>query len=572
MSRLRIGLAQINTWVGHPTHNAEKAVAWSRQAAAAGVDLLLYPELTLAGYPPEDLLFRSDFVAACEAALAGVVDRIAVPVAIIGVPRMGPAGLENAAAVVAGGRVVAWYQKQHLPNYGVFDEARYFAPGRDPLVVDLGQGFRVGVTICEDMWMPDGPWLPEARAGADLLVNISASPYERGKPESRERMLRTRAADAAAYVAVCNLVAGQDELVFDGTSAVYGPTGHVLARAPSFVETLVVMDLEGGQAEYRRRRDRRWHGGGEGVRVVEAPAPAVQHPPMAPPAVVAFRESVEELRQALVLGLRDYVAKNGFEAVLVGLSGGIDSSVTAALAVEALGRDRVHTVFLPSAITSDESREDAAQLAEALGVDFRELPIGGIFDATLEVLQPHFAGRGWDITEENLQARIRANLWMALSNKFNWLVVTTGNKSEMATGYSTLYGDMAGGLALLKDVYKEDVYRLAEAINRERAVIPPRVLVKPPTAELRPGQRDDETLPPYPVLDAMLRAFVEEDRSPAELVAAGFDPDQVARTVRMVNRNEYKRRQAPVGIKVSPRAFGRDRRLPISGQFPEEVD
>jgi NAD+ synthase (glutamine-hydrolysing) len=571
--RLRVGLAQIDTWVGRPRHNREKVTAWAREAARRGVDLLVFPELTLAGYPPEDLLFREDFVAACLQELERLAQDNPVPVTIVGLPKMGPDGLWNAAAVLAGGEVVAWYRKQHLPNYGVFDEARYFAPGRDPLLLDWPNGFRVGVTICEDVWMPDGPWLEEARQGADLLVNISASPYERGKPRDRERMLRTRAIDAAAYLAVCNLVAGQDELVFDGTSGVYGPAGQVIARAGSFREELVVVDVEGGQAEYRRRRDRRWHGYGPAAPplVVPVSVPSAR-PPVAEAVPAPFVDPVTELRQALVLGLTDYVAKNGFQEVVLGLSGGIDSSVAAALAVEALGAERVHGLYLPSPFSSSDSREDARQLATALGIDYRELDIGQIFQAARDVLAPHFAGRPWDIAEENLQARIRGMLWMALSNKFGWLVITTGNKSEMATGYSTLYGDMAGGLAILKDVYKGDVYALAHAINREREIIPARVLTKPPSAELRPGQRDDESLPPYPVLDKILEGYVERDRSPAELIGDGLPPPYVELAVRLVNANEYKRRQAPVGIKVSSRAFGRDRRMPIAGRYPEEVE
>ena len=567
--RLRLGLAQMNTWVGRPRRNADQVRAWARRAQALGVDWLVFPELTLSGYPPEDLLLREDFVAAAESELAPLAAERLAPVVVVGLPRRGPPGLQNAAAVLADGRVAGLYAKQHLPNYGVFDEARYFAPGTERLLVDW-DGWRVGISICEDMWLADGPWLDDARAGADLLINLSASPFERGKPRQRDAMLATRALDAEAYVAACNLVGGQDELVFDGTSAVYGPDGGTLARAPGFQEHLLVVDLEPGVARHRRRTDRRWRGAERVETGLAVAATEGRHPPLEAFAPAPFGGDVDALYAALTLGLGDYVEKNHFPGVVLGLSGGIDSSVAAALAVAALGPDRVHGVFLPSRITADSSREDALALAGNLGMECREIPIADSFAAMMAALAPHFGDRPWDATEENLQARIRGTLWMALSNKFGWLVVTTGNKSEMATGYSTLYGDMAGGFALLKDVYKEDVYRLAAVINRRDEVIPARVLTKPPTAELREGQRDEDSLPPYPVLDQILLGYLEQDLSPSELKARGLPDDAVDLAVRLVNRNEYKRRQAPVGVKVSARAFGRDRRMPITGQFPGE--
>lgn len=567
--RLRVGLAQIDTAVGAPTKNRDRILEAAHRAAERGVDCLLCPELALAGYPPEDLLFREDFVAACAEALQAVAKACPVPLMIVGLPWISESGLTNAAAVVVPRQVLALYHKHHLPNYGVFDEARYFAAGDQRLLLEWA-GWRIGVSICEDIWLPDGPWLDDARAGADLLVNLSASPYQREKPRERERMLATRASDAEAYLASCNLVGGQDELVFDGTSAVYAPDGTVLGRAASFAEDLLVVDLEPGLSRYRRRLDRRWlHHAPDQAMVVDVPQEPKAHPSSEPPGLKAFLEPVEELRQALRLGLADYVDKNRFAGVVLGLSGGIDSSVTAAIAVEALGPERVHGVFLPSTITSDESREDAEQLAAMLGLDYHVIPIGAIFQTSLDELQGLFAGRAWDVTEENLQARIRGNVLMALSNKFGWLVLITGNKSEMATGYSTLYGDMAGGFGLLKDVYKGDVYRLAHAINRSGVVIPQRVLDKAPTAELRPGQKDEDSLPPYPLLDQILAGYIEQDWSPAELVARGFPAEAVRLAVTLVNRNEYKRRQAPIGIKVSPRAFGRDRRMPVTGRFPE---
>jgi NAD+ synthase (glutamine-hydrolysing) len=569
-SRIRIGLAQVNVRVGRPADNRRRLEEWMAEARARAVDILLFPELALSGYPPEDLLFRSDFIAACWAELETLAQHTVVPLVVVGLPRRGVSGLTNTAAVLVPGRVAALYDKQHLPNYGVFDEARYFTPGHERILLEWA-GWRIGLSVCEDVWLADGPWLEDARAGADLLLNISASPYHRDKPAARDRMLATRAQDAEAFLAACNLVGGQDELVFDGTSAVYGPDGAVLARAASFAEELLTVDLDPEMPRYRRGLDRRWfhREPGGAVRVVPVEGEPAVHRPGAPATVRPFLEPVEELRRALVLGLKDYVEKNGFAAVVVGLSGGIDSSVTAALAVEALGAERVHGIFLPSAITSRESREDAEQLAAALGIDYHEIGIAPIFEASMAQLAELFRDRPWNEAEENLQARIRGNLLMALSNKFGWLVLITGNKSEMATGYSTLYGDMAGGFGVLKDVYKRDVYRLAEAINRDRPVIPPRVLEKAPTAELRPGQRDEDSLPPYAVLDQILAGYVEQDLSPEELIARGFDPEHVRLTVKLVNRNEYKRRQAPVGTRVSPRAFGRDRRMPITGRFPD---
>jgi len=566
--RLRIGLAQIDTVVGSPAHNGDR-VRWAvAEAVAQQVDLLVLPELTLAGYPPEDLLLREDFVAACEDELVAVARAAEpVPVVLVGLPRRGAAGLENTAAVLAGGQVRAYYQKQHLPNYGVFDEARYFAPGREGLVATF-RGWRIGVTICEDMWIADGPWLSEARAGADLLVNLSASPYAQGKPLERDRMLAVRAQDAEAYVASCNLVGAQDELVFDGTSAIYDPDGTTRARAAQFVEELVVADLDLSRTRHRRRLDRRWRTGAD-VPVVElADGPMTTYPPTVPK-VAPWESPVRELRRALARGIQDYVAKNRFEDVVVALSGGIDSAVVTVLAVDALGPSHVHAVFMPSAISSEESRKDALELARRLQVDFRVIGIQEAFGVVRSALAPSFVDRPWDLTEENLQARLRGLINMALSNKFGWLVLTTGNKSEMATGYATLYGDMAGGLAVIKDVYKQDVYRLAVDMNSDSEVIPVRVLEKPPSAELSPGQKDEDSLPPYHVLDPILKAYIEDDLNPSELVARGMDKDAVALAVRLVNRSEYKRRQAPVGIRVSARAFGRDRRMPVTGFFPQ---
>lgn len=569
MSRLRIGLAQINTTVGDLSGNVERIVASLEEAKSLGVDLVAFPELALTGYPPEDLVLKPAFVEANRTALESVACRTEGIAAVVGfVDR--DTDLYNAAAVLADGAVVGVYHKERLPNYGVFDERRYFREGAGVALYQIA-GAWVGVTICEDIWSPGGPFARQALAGADLIVNINASPFHRGKWRDRQRMLATRAADYAVAVAYVNQVGGQDELVFDGNSVVFDPTGRIVAEAASFTEELLVCDIELEEVFRTRTHDpRRRHLGHRGARhverhVISAAPRSPSRPPLNASGPIAH-DDVGEVYQALVLGTRDYVRKNGFEKVVLGLSGGLDSSLVAVIAVDALGAENVIGVSMPSRYSSEGSRTDAAALAKALGIELRSIPIESMFSAALETLAPQFEGREPDVTEENLQARIRAIILMALSNKFGWLVLTTGNKSEMAVGYSTLYGDMAGGFAPIKDVPKTLVYELARWRNARdpEPMIPESVLTKPPSAELRPGQLDVDTLPPYEELDPILELYVERDWGVPEFRDAGFDVELVRRVIGMVDRSEYKRRQAPPGIKVTPRAFGKDRRLPLT--------
>jgi NAD+ synthase (glutamine-hydrolysing) len=569
---MRIALAQINTVVGDIEGNGERIVHWLDEAKRKDADLVLFPELAVTGYPPEDLLLRPSFVQAARTKVEHLAREARGVVALIGVPWF-DRDLYNACAVCAAGEIKTIYRKRFLPNYGVFDEDRYFAPGRDLVLLEHG-GTLIGPTVCEDMWQPGPPATELALAGAQLLTNISASPFHVLRDRERQEMFATRARDNSCFVAFCNAVGGQDELIFDGNSFVLDEEGHVLARAPGFEETLLVADLEPADAVGRRLTDvrRRALARDRGA-IPEAPIVHVgsgRARPERVDAVIAPRlDELEQMRIALELGLRDYVDKNGFGEIVVGVSGGIDSALTAALAVEALGSDRVHCVSMPSRYSSKETREDAARLAQSLGADFRELPIDDIYDAYEHALAATFAGRENDLTEENIQARIRGVLLMALSNKFGWLVVATGNKSELSVGYATLYGDMAGGFALLKDVYKTDVFRLAKHLN-ERAgteLIPQTIIDRAPSAELREHQLDEDSLPPYPALDQVLAAYVEEDRSAEELSADGFDPDVVERAVALIDRAEYKRRQAPPGVRLRPKAFGRDRRTPITNRW-----
>jgi NAD+ synthase (glutamine-hydrolysing) len=571
--QLRIGLAQVNVTVGDIEGNTRRVLDEIERARAFGVDLVAFPELCLTGYPPEDLLFRSAFIEANLRALERVTRASGGLTVVVGfVDRRDD--IMNAAAVCHDGVVAGVYHKQYLPNYGVFDEDRYFQAGVGTPVFDLGEdGPVLAVNVCEDIWYPTGPTTAQTLAGAELVVSINSSPYHVGKVRFREKMLATRAADHVGYLAFVNLVGGQDELVFDGQSMVFDPAGERLALGRPFEEDLVVVDLDLDAAfrarlrDSRRRKEKRV--AAEPVRRVRLPClPERPRPPIASRSAT-FLGRDAEVYAALVTGTGDYVRKNGFRRVVVGLSGGIDSAITAAIAVDALGREGVVGVSMPSPFSSAATRADARRVARNLGIEFLTLPITPAYRAFRRILAAPFKGLKEDVAEENVQARVRGTLLMALSNKFGWLVLTTGNKSEMGVGYCTLYGDMAGGFAVIKDVPKTMVYSLARWRNArdDRPVIPESVLRRAPSAELRPNQTDQDTLPPYEVLDPILEAYVEEDRSLADIVALGFDEATVRQVVTMVDRNEYKRRQAPPGVKITPRAFGRDWRLPISNRF-----
>ncbi len=567
---LRIGMAQINATVGDLEGNARRICESLDRARDAGVDVACFPELAIPGYPPEDLLLKPDFIRQNLEALDEVRGRTEHLTAVVGFVDHRNY-LYNAAAVLTDGQLAGVYHKQRLPNYGVFDEKRYFQPGRTAPVF-MVRGVPVGVTICEDVWEPGGPCQAEAVAGALVIVNINGSPYHMGKWRQRGEMLQTRARDYRIILCYNNLVGGQDELVFDGMGMVFDHTGALIARGKQFEEDFLVCDVDADAV-------RRWR--------LQMPVPSVagddsaiitpmimlsDDPPPdrdpVPPRVEAPLDDIEEVYRALVLGTRDYMRKTGFTDAVIGLSGGVDSAMVATIAADALGREHVHTAWMPSPFSSAESRMYAQQVARALGVDRVELPIDAIFQRYLDSLKPIFDDRPHDTAEENIQARVRGTLLMALSNKFGWLVLTTGNKSEMSVGYATLYGDMAGGFAVIKDVPKTLVYRLARWRNTRGMVIPEGVLTRAPTAELAAGQTDEAGIGvAYTVLDPILKLYVEEDTPPEEIVKAGHPADVVARVVAMVDRNEYKRRQAPPGVKITPKAFGRDRRLPISNWY-----
>jgi NAD+ synthase (glutamine-hydrolysing) len=558
-TKLRLALAQINPTVGAIEANGRLISEWIDRAREAGASVVVFPELALTGYPPEDLLLKAHFLEAAQAELDALAARTEGIVAVVGFPERA-AAVHNAAAVLADRGVAAVYRKVLLPNYGVFDEDRYFEPGEQPSLVEVN-GVAIGLTICEDIWFAGPPASLEAEAGAQLIVNPSASPYHRGKGTGRERMIAERARETGAAFALCNLVGGQDELVFDGHSVVIDPAGRTLARGLQFAEDLVLCDLEleTGTAAGR--------GPATLIGSVSAPEPEGS----APGHLAVPLEPAAEVYAALTAGLRDYVDKNGFDRVLVAVSGGIDSALVALLAADALGPERVTCVVMPSPHSSDETQEDARTIARNLGAELRELPIAGAMDTFDQLLangRPE-AGAAAGLAAENLQARIRGNLMMAISNRTGWLVLTTGNKSEMSVGYATLYGDMAGGFAVIKDVPKTLVYELVRHRNASagRELVPASVIARPPSAELRPDQRDDDSLPPYDVLDRVLELYVEGDSGRQEILAEGIPAAVVDDVMRMVDRSEYKRRQAPPGIKITPKSFGRDRRLPITNRF-----
>jgi NAD+ synthase (glutamine-hydrolysing) len=570
---MRIALAQMNTIVGDLDGNRERIVRRLEEAREAGADLVLFPELAVTGYPPEDLLLRPGFLRAAARTLAEIASQTRGITALVGTPHL-DRDLYNACAVCSDGAVKAIYRKQFLPNYGVFDEDRYFQPGRELVLLRCGETL-VGPTVCEDIWQPGPPATDLALAGAHVVANISASPFHLGKGAEREEMLATRARDNSCWIAFVNAVGAQDELIFDGHSLVLDQDGRIVARAPEFEEALIVVDVDATTAIGRRLRDARRRalararGTLPDLPVIEIPQRQATNGKPGEPIVAPLLEEVEQMRLALELGLRDYVEKNGFRDVVLGVSGGIDSALTAALAAEALRPERVVCVSMPSQFSSEGTKTDAKRVAENLGVKYLEIPIHEVVKAIDAALADTFAGTEPGIAEENVQARARGLLVMALSNKFGWLPLATGNKSELSVGYSTLYGDMAGGFALLKDVYKTDVFRLARHLNERagRELIPQSVIDRAPSAELRADQRDEDSLPPYAKLDKVLEAYVELDSSREELTTNGFDTEVVDRAVEMIDKAEYKRRPAPPGVKLRPKAFGRDRRVPITNRW-----
>jgi len=578
LQSIRVGIAQINSTVGDLVGNTGKIMESIDQAKSLGIDLLTFPELAITGYPPEDLLLKPQFIEQNRESLSRIIERSSDIALVVGFVDS-DGDIYNAAAVIYDKKLAGIYHKIYLPNYGVFDENRYFQAGTNCSIFNI-YGVGMGITICEDMWYEAGPAIVQAYAGAKVLINISASPYHAGKELSRERMLATRASDSMAIVIHNNLVGGQDELVFDGNSLIINEKGEVIARGKQFEEDFLVVDLDVESVfrsqlhDPRRRKETPWvkEKLGQATKIeVSSKYQAIARPPL-PPRRVERLDELAEIYQALVLGTSDYVHKNGFERVVIGLSGGVDSSLVAAIAADALGADNVIGISMPSRYSSPGSKSDAEALARNLGIEFKVIPIEKVFGSYLGTLAEPFKGTQPDSTEENIQARIRGNILFALSNKFGWLVLACSNKSETATGYTTIYGDMAGGFIPLKDVPKTMVYKLAQYRNqRERKeMIPAGVLTKAPSAELRPDQKDTDTLPPYEVLDPILKAYVEDDLAIDQIVAMGFEHDTVVKVARLVDRSEYKRRQAAPGIKITPRDFGRDRRLPISNRFREE--
>ncbi|MFZ3090548.1 MAG: NAD+ synthase [Nitrospirota bacterium] len=572
MKPIRIGMAQIDCTVGDLAGNAEKILRFTDEAYKKGVDILSFPEMAITGYPPEDLLLKRDFVDENLRYLEYIKDKIADICVIVGFVNC-KKGIYNAAAIIKNRRIAGVYHKMLLPNYGVFDEKRYFKEGDEYKVFCLN-GVTFGVTICEDIWFEEGPVRVLSLAGnADLIININSSPYHAGKWKLRRSMLIERAKNNRVAIAYNNLVGGQDELVFDGNGLILDAKGNVIEAGRQFEDDLIIADIDidkirahrNGESWQRKKQVFRKYK--KSIKMINLPGQIiVDKPPLDKREVKIFSQEAE-IYGALVLGTRDYVRKNGFKKVLVGLSGGIDSALTAVIAVDAIGKENVVGVFMPSMYTSSESREDVEALTRALGMEQITIPITETYNKYINELQPAFKNFKTDVTEENLQARVRGNILMALSNKFGWLVLTTGNKSEMSVGYATLYGDMAGGFAVIKDVPKTMVYKLSEYRNNTVDVIPERIIKKEPTAELRPGQRDTDSLPPYAILDPILQAYVEEDKAFSDIVAMGFDKATVKRVIDMVDRSEYKRRQAPPGIKITPKAFGKDRRMPITNWY-----
>ncbi len=575
MRTLRIGLCQINTTVGDIEGNTKKILDYIAKGKKIRADLLVFPEMAVTGYPPEDLLLMTKFIEANLKAVKTIAKATSSVTAVIGFVNK-DGDIFNSAALLHNGKMIDIYSKTYLPNYGVFDEDRYFQVGKENFIFTL-KSTPIGLSICEDLWYPGDPIRTQALyGGAELIVNISSSPYHAGKSTFRDKMISTRASDNMAMVAYCNLVGGQDELIFDGGSLIIDQKGELIIRGKQFEEDLVLADLD-MEAVFRMRlhdpriRKERSSEEEKNLKKIELPDQihSVRKKPALPRRDSKPLDPLAEIYSALVLGTGDYIRKNGFQRVLIGLSGGIDSALTAAVAVDALGQQGVVGVAMPSQYSSKESLDDAKLLAKNLGIRFLTIPITEIFQAYLKTLSPSFKRMKPNVTEENIQARIRGNILMALSNKFGWLVLTTGNKSEMSVGYCTLYGDMAGGYAVLKDVPKTLVYELTKFRNKKegKAVIPKNVFVKPPSAELRPNQKDEDSLPPYPVLDPILKAYVEEDKGVEDIVKMGFKESMIKEVIQMVDRNEYKRRQSPPGLKITHRALGKDRRLPVTNKY-----
>ena len=580
---LRVALAQVNTTVGDLDGNTAKIIDYVGRAKEAGVDVVVFPELAVTGYPPEDLLLKNGFVRKNVECLREIVPHTKGITAVVGFVDEDK-DIFNAAAIISDGKVMGIHHKVFLPNYGVFDEERYFQAGTKLQVFEL-DGCVFGVEVCEDSWYAEGPHKLQTLIGdAELIIIVNASPFHAGKWHLREEMIATRATDNECFFVYANLVGGQDELVFDGHSMVFGPDGRVICRGPVFEEALIIVDLDMAEVRHRRlvdtrRREAKEHARVDGAAVERIVIPASKAGSGGRPTSAVLRrepwpcaeppDRLEEVYKALIMGTRDYVEKNGFQRVVLGLSGGIDSALTAVIAVDALGKDRVVAAVMPSQYSSDATQHDAVKLAKLLGIQHFYVPIQKVCKAYKDTLAKPFAGAGEGVAEENIQARIRGNILMALSNKFGWLVLTTGNKSEIACGYSTLYGDMAGGFNVLKDVPKTLVYELTHYRNGLVEIIPGTIVQRAPSAELRPNQKDVDTLPPYEILDPIIHAYVEEDKSLAEIVSLGFERETVERVIGMIDRNEYKRRQSPPGIKITPKAFGKDRRLPITNRYRE---
>ncbi len=536
--KLRIAIAQINSTVGNIEANSNKILEYINKAKKLGADIVTFPELALCGYPPEDLLLKPSFIDENLKGIRSIAKSVNGITAIVGFVDKAKPGIYNAAALISEGKIKGIYQKTHLPNYSVFDEKRYFKEGKEPFVFKLG-GITCGINICEDIWHPQGPIKLQVKKGARVIFVINASPYYMGKIRERMKVISSQAKANKIFISYTNMVGGQDELVFDGQSFIADDKGRIFAKAYEFKEDLLIADLAGKASTPGRK--------------------------------ITTPGILDEVYQALILGLRDYVNKNGFKKVLIGLSGGIDSALTAVIAKEALGRENTIGVFMPSMFTSSQSRTDSYALAKNLGIKLYDIPITNVYDGYIASLAPVFKDYQKDVTEENIQARIRGNLLMALSNKFGYLVLTTGNKSEISCGYCTLYGDMAGGFSVIKDVPKTLVYKLAKfVINKKGEVIPKNIITRPPTAELRPNQKDTDTLPPYETLDAIIEAYVEQDNSLQGIIKKGNKKSLALKVIRMIDKNEYKRRQAPPGIKITPKAFGKDRRMPITNRFIEK--